>query len=96
MGAGPEAGCDQHRVDADGEHDVSEGQGNDEHLHGAELPLAQLENQYDQQVENAAHNNCISNCSQNLISNAKQTNDEKINSNSRVFCLILLYPDISI
>ena len=44
-------------MDDQGEHDVGEGQGDDEHFHGAELPFTEHENQDDQQVENAAHNN---------------------------------------
>ena len=70
MGVGPEAGGDQHGVDDEGEHDVCEGQGDDEHLHGPELPFAELQNQNDQQVENAAHKNCILNCNTNLSSNS--------------------------
>ena len=57
MGVCTEAGCDQHGVDDQGEHDVGEGQSDNEHLHGAELPFAEHENQNDQQVENAAHSN---------------------------------------
>ena len=57
MGICPEASCDQHGVDDQGEHDICEGQGDDEHLHGTELSFAEHENQNDQQVENAAHNN---------------------------------------
>ena len=44
-------------MDDQGEHDICEGQGDDEHLHGTGLSFAEHENQNDQQVENAAHNN---------------------------------------
>lgn len=89
VGVGPKAGCDQHGVDDEGEHDVCECKGDDEHLHGAELSFAELQNQNDQQVENAAHKNYISNLNINPSSSSKQTDDEEINSNCRVFCLLL-------
>ena len=55
VGVCPEAGGDQHGVDGEREHDVSAGQGDDEHVRGHELPPPEHQHQDDQQVEDAAH-----------------------------------------
>ena len=58
VGVCPEAGGDQHGVDGEGEHDVGAGQGDDEHVRGPELLPPEDEDEENQQVQEAAYQDC--------------------------------------
>ena len=65
----PEAGGDEHGVDGEGEHDVGDGEGDDEHVRGPELLPPKDEHEEDKQVQDGAHQDC-SMASQNYHSNS--------------------------
>ena len=57
VGVCPEAGGDEHGVDGEGEHDVSDGQGDDEDVCGPDLPPPEHQDEDHHQVQDAAHQN---------------------------------------
>ena len=54
----PEAGGDEHGVYGEREHDVGDGEGDDEHVRGPELLPPEDEDEENQQVQEAAHQDC--------------------------------------
>ena len=45
-------------MDGEGEHDVGDGKGDDEHVRGPELLPPEDQHEEDQQVQEAAHQDC--------------------------------------
>ena len=67
----PEAGGDEHGVYGEREHDVGDGEGDDEHVRGPQLLPPEDEDEEDQQVQEAAHQDCIMGIVSLVISPAK-------------------------